>query len=331
MQSTRGLARMVCPMKVELSQLGKTYDGDAWAVRGLDLSIPSGSIYGLIGPNGAGKSTALRMIATVMDPTEGHVAYDGAHAAPGESLKSTEVRRRIGFLGDGNPLYKHTTPVEYLRLFGQCFRIPNAELEAAIEEVLDTFDLRGKADTPAGALSKGMRQRLLIARCLLHRPDLLILDEPADGLDPRGRSDLRRILLSVKARGVTVLISSHILRELDDLCDQVAILQKGRIVVSGDVSEIIDRYEVARLVYELRLLSGVEEAKQVLARRRVLVETEGEADGLHCLGIQVQGDEHAVADMLAELVSAGVRVVTCSRIRSRLEDVYNRLSEDQVN
>src|SRR5688572_19875548 len=288
-------------MRVELTRLGKTYDGTAWAVRDLHLTIPSGSIYGLIGPNGAGKSTALRMIATVMDPTEGSVAYDGRAAPEGEALRATEVRRRIGFLGDGNPLYKHTTPVEYLRLFGQCFRIPRAELEPAIEEVLDTFDLRGKADTPAGALSKGMRQRLLIARCLLHRPDLLILDEPADGLDPRGRSDLRRILLSVRARGVTVLISSHILRELDDLCDRVAILQRGRVLVEGEVDDIIDRYEVSRFVYQLRMLDGLEAARALLAKRRVLVENESIVEERPTLTLQVQGGEEMIAELVAEL------------------------------
>src|SRR5688572_6042081 len=289
-------------MRVELTRLGKTYDGTAWAVRDLHLTIPSGSIYGLIGPNGAGKSTALRMIATVMDPTEGSVAYDGRAAPEGEALRATEVRRRIGFLGDGNPLYKHTTPVEYLRLFGQCFRIPRAELEPAIEEVLDTFDLRGKADTPAGALSKGMRQRLLIARCLLHRPDLLILDEPADGLDPRGRSDLRRILLDVRARGVTVLISSHILRELDDLCDAVAILQRGQVVVEGDVDQIIDRYEVSRFVYQMRLLDDDEQAAlALLARRRVLVESVSRVEQRPTITVQVQGGEAMMADIVAEL------------------------------
>jgi ABC-2 type transport system ATP-binding protein len=316
-------------MRVELQGISKTYDGHGWAVSDLQLAVPRGSILGLIGPNGAGKSTALRMVATVMEPTSGHVAYDGRPAATPAQLQ--EIRTRIGFLGDGNPLYKHMTAAEYLRFFGQCFGMRGDKLETAVEDVLTTFALSSKADAQCGTLSKGMRQRLLVARCLLHGPSLLILDEPADGLDPRGRSDLRRIIAGVRDRGVTVIISSHILRELDDLCDQVAILQKGRIVVSGDVSEIIDRYEVARLVYELRLLSGVDTAKQVLARRRVLVESEGQADGLHCLGLQVQGDDDAVADMLAELVAAGVRVVTCSRIRSRLEDVYNRLSEDQVN
>jgi len=318
-------------MQIDLEHLGKTYDGHDWAVRDLSLQIPSGSIFGLIGPNGAGKSTALRMVATVMDPSAGEIAYDGQSAGPGQALRTTELRRRIGFLGDGNPLYKDMTPAEYLRFFGQCFRLEGPALEQAIERMLVTFDLEGKADTPAGALSKGMRQRLLIARCLLHEPSLLILDEPADGLDPRGRNDLRRILGRVREQGVTVIISSHILRELDDLCDQVAIMQRGALVVGGEVADIIDRYEVSRFVFELRLLDGVEQARTVLARHRALIEREAAVDGLPCLSIQVQGGEAMMADVLADLVKAGVRVVTVGRVRSRLEDVYDRLSDDRVN
>jgi ABC-2 type transport system ATP-binding protein len=327
----RWAGREANTMQIELEHLGKTYDGLDWAVRDLSLRIPSGSIFGLIGPNGAGKSTALRMVATVMDPSEGKIAYDGQTAGPGQALRTTELRRRIGFLGDGNPLYKHMTPVEYLRFFGQCFRLPAATLEAAIEQVLVTFDLTGKADTPAGELSKGMRQRLLIARCLLHAPTLLILDEPADGLDPRGRNELRRILGRVREQGVTVIISSHILRELDDLCDQVAIMQRGQLVVGGQVDEIIDRYEVSRFVYELRMLEPSACAHPVLARHRALIEREGHADGLPCLSIQVQGGEAMMAEILADLVTAGIKVVTVSRLRSRLEDVYDRLSGDRVN
>jgi ABC-2 type transport system ATP-binding protein len=313
-------------MRVELRDLGKTYDGQRWAVRGLDLTIPSGSILGLVGPNGAGKSTALRMLATVLGPTEGTLLYDGQ--APGHD--KTALRRQIGFLGDGNPLYKHMTPSEYLRFFGQCFKIPSAELAVAIEDMLTTFDLLDKRDTPSGQLSKGMRQRLLIARCLLHSPRLLILDEPADGLDPRGRSDLRTILAKTRARGVTILISSHILRELDDLCDQLAILQQGKLVVAGDVADIIEQHEVRRFVYELRLLSGGPQAREILLQHRALIESSGFEDGCETLSIQVQGGEPLMADILAALVSAGVRVVTASRVRSRLEDVYNRLSGDRV-
>jgi ABC-2 type transport system ATP-binding protein len=324
-------ALQLTDMHIELEQLGKTYDGHDWAVRDPSLAIPSGSIFGLIGPNGAGKSTALRMVATVMDPSAGEIVYDGQRSGPAQSLRTTELRRQIGFLGDGNPLYKQMSPVEYLRFFGQCFGLEAKALEPAIERVLATFALQGKADTPAGALSKGMRQRLLIARCLLHDPTLLILDEPADGLDPRGRSDLRRILETLREQGVTVIISSHILRELDDLCDEIAIMQRGQLVVGGQVGEIIDRYEVDRFVYELRLLSEVEPARRVLARHRALIERESEADGRPCLAIQVQGGEEIMAEILADLISSGVKVVTASRVRSRLEDVYDRLSEDRVN
>ncbi|MCA9690702.1 MAG: ABC transporter ATP-binding protein [Myxococcales bacterium] len=315
-------------MKIEARGLGKTYDGESWAIRGLDLEIPAGSIFGLIGPNGAGKSTTLRILSTVMGPTEGEVLFDG-EPARGDELAA--LRRQIGFLGDGNPLYKDMSPVDYLRFFGQCFRIPARELERAIDQTLETFDLKSKRDTPAGSLSKGMRQRLLIARCLLHSPRLLILDEPADGLDPRGRSDLRAILLRTREAGVTVLVSSHILRELDDLCDRVAIIQRGELVVAGDVADIIERYDVSRFVFRLRLLSPLEPALELLARERVLVEGTGVEDGRPTVTIQVQGDEALMADILARLVGEGVKVITVSRLRSRLEDVYNRLSEDKVN
>jgi ABC-2 type transport system ATP-binding protein len=317
-------------MRVELCGLGKSYDGHGWALEGVDLCIESGTILGLIGPNGAGKSTALRMVATVMEPSAGSIVYEGR--VPATVAEQLALRRRIGFLGDGNPLYRQMTPVEYLRFFGQCFRMSDAELETAVADVLTTFALEGKRDTPCGSLSKGMRQRLLIGRCMLHRPELLILDEPADGLDPRGRSDLRKILSDVRARGVTVVISSHILRELDDLCDQVAILQRGRIVVSGPVDEIIDRYDVGRFVYQVRVLpDGAQQAPGIFARHRALIEREEPVDGLPCFAIQLQRDESALPGLLSDLLSGGVQVVTCSRIRSRLEDVYDRVSENQVN
>ena len=314
-------------MRVELDKVGKTYDGDSWAVRDLSLDIPSASIFGLIGPNGAGKSTTLRMMATVMSPTEGAVRHDGEDA----SRDPLVTRRRIGFLGDGNPLYKDMTPAEYLRFFGQCFRMKGPELERAIEHTLETFDLGAKRDTACGALSKGMRQRVLIARCLLHQPSLLILDEPADGLDPRGRNDLRRTLDRVRASGVTIVISSHILRELDDLCDQVAIIQRGRLVVAGEIDGIIDSHEVSRFVYELRTLDGHDRALELLATQPALIEHCGEAEGQKLIRVQIRGGEELMASILAELVGAGVKVVTCSRVRSRLEDVYDRISEDQVN
>ncbi|MBK8266319.1 MAG: ABC transporter ATP-binding protein [Nannocystis sp.] len=314
-------------MQIDLTDIGKSYDGAAWAVSGLTFSIPSGAIFGLVGPNGAGKSTTLRLLATVVRPSAGQILFDGA-ALPADP---SELRRQIGFLGDGNPLYRHMTPAEYLRFFGQCYRLPGRQLESAIEQTLATFGLDVRRDTPAGQLSKGMRQRLLIARALLHGPRLLILDEPADGLDPRARSDLRATLLRVRDTGVTIIVSSHILRELDDLCDSLAILQRGRLVVTGRVDQIIRGYEVSRFVFRLRLLGGLDRAIEHLQGQRVLIEATGEEDGLPTITLQLQGSEEAMADLLAGLIGAGVRVVTASRLRSRLEDVYNHLSEDRVN
>ncbi len=310
-----------------LDNVGKTYDGESWAVRNLALDIPSASIFGLIGPNGAGKSTTLRMMATVMSPTEGRVSLDGADVG----ADPLAARRRIGFLGDGNPLYKQMTPAEYLRFYGQCFQMGASALEQSIDETLETFDLTGKRDSECGSLSKGMRQRVLIARCLLHKPSLLILDEPADGLDPRGRNDLRKILDRIRAQGVTIVISSHILRELDDLCDQVGIIQHGRLAVAGEVGRIIESHEVSRFVYELRTLAGHERALELLTGHRVLVEQVGESEGQKLIRMQVQGGEALMADILADLIANEVKVVTCSRVRSRLEDVYDRISDNQVN
>jgi ABC-type multidrug transport system ATPase subunit len=198
-------------MQIDLTDIGKSYDGAAWAVSGLTFSIPSGAIFGLVGPNGAGKSTTLRLLATVVRPSAGQILFDGA-ALPADP---SELRRQIGFLGDGNPLYRHMTPAEYLRFFGQCYRLPGRQLESAIEHTLETFGLDVRRDTPASEMSKGMRQRLAIARTLVHRPELLLLDEPADGLDPLARRQLREILRQVAADGVAIVISSHILRELD--------------------------------------------------------------------------------------------------------------------
>jgi ABC-2 type transport system ATP-binding protein len=314
-------------MEVSLRGVGKTYDGEAWAVRGVDLDIPSGSIFGFIGPNGAGKSTTLRMVATVMKPTAGTISLDGERLTD----EVQDVRRRIGFLGDGNPLYPDMSPAEYLRFFGQCYSLRGPELEQAIDDTLAELDLEGKRDEPCGSLSKGMRQRVLIGRCLLHRPELLILDEPADGLDPRGRTDLRRTLQRIHGRGVTILVSSHILRELDDLCDQVAIIQKGRLVVSGGVDNLIEGHEINRLVYDIQMLSGEDRAKEILVARQALIEHTGVQEGIKLIRAQIRGGDEAVADLVSEFVQAGVRLVGINRQRSRLEDVYDRLSEDRVN
>ena len=335
-------------MRIELHHVGKTYDGEQWAVRGVDLVIPSGGIVGLIGPNGAGKTTTLRVLAGVLCPSEGRVLVDGVDLAGREG----EYRSRVGFLGDGHPLYRDMTPREYLRFFGQCHALPPSSIDAAIDEVLATFDLTSKASTACGALSKGMRQRVAIARTLLHRPDLVILDEPADGLDPRGRLDLRDILLAVRARGTTLVVSSHILRELDDLCDHVAILQRGRIEVAGSVRELVERRDQDRGLVKLRTLSTPdphlppsrepattgEEVPHldavlgaVLSARGELVCAVHREDDTLVTVVRVRGGTPSIPGLLRDLLAAGIPVIGCERERSRLEDVYAQVAADAVN
>jgi ABC-2 type transport system ATP-binding protein len=326
-------------VRVELHDIGKTYDGHAWAIRGIDLVIPAGGIVGLIGPNGAGKTTTLRILAGVLGQNQGRVTVDG------EDLAGREIdyRRRVGFLGDGHPLYRDMTPREYLRFFGQCHDLPESGIAQAIDEVLATFDLTSKADAPCGALSKGMRQRVAIARTLLHRPDLVILDEPADGLDPRGRIDLRNILLGVRERGTTLVVSSHILRELDDLCDHVAILQRGRIEVAGAVRELVERRDEDRGLVKIRVLGAPpsadptepsvseDAAAATFAQRGDLVVSARREDETAVFVLRVRGGTAAIPSLLRDLLDAGVPVVGCERERSRLEDVYAQVAADAVN
>ncbi len=315
-------------MHISLHDLGKTYDGQRWAVQGVSLEIPPGSILGLIGPNGAGKSTTLRMLATVLSPTEGQIRYDGQLPSADDL---TALRRRIGFLGDGHPLYKDMTPAEYLRFFGQCFRLRGQDLERAIERTLETVGLTPRRDTLARDLSKGMRQRLLIGRTLLHRPSLLILDEPADGLDPLGRQDLRTILRAARDEGATIIVSSHILRELDDLCDSVAILQHGRMAMAGRVADIAASPDAGLWTFELRVAHNLQGAREVLARHPVLIEGEGSAEGRPALTFQLRGREDLLPAIVRDLAQADVPVLTLTRTSSRLEDLYANLSDHRVS
>jgi ABC-2 type transport system ATP-binding protein len=170
-----------------------------------------------------------------------------------------------------------------------------------------------------------------VARCLLHGPELLVLDEPADGLDPLGRADLRRILLEVRSRGVTVVVSSHILRELDDLCDSVAILQQGRLVAGGDVNTVASSHDLAHARYRLRVGSDPEAAVAVLARHPVLVEPAATVDGRPSIAFQLRAAEDRVGAIVADLTAQGVVVLELARERTRLEDIYARLSDHHVN
>jgi ABC-2 type transport system ATP-binding protein len=324
--------------QVQCDNVHHSYDGVRDAVAGFTLTIKRGEVLALIGPNGAGKSTTLRILATLQCPDKGRVLWDGRDAWPARY----EIRQRIGFLGDGTALYPGMTASGYLQFFAECYGQPDKLAQQRVQDLLQMFDLGSKADARISEMSKGMRQRLAIARTLVHRPELLLLDEPADGLDPLARRQLREILRQVASDGVAIVISSHILRELDGFCDAVAVIQKGKLEVAGPVEEIINRYEIGRRVHEVQVTRGLQRALEILRLHEGLIEGilplhKGEeivdpttADrGL--IRVRIHGSEDKAAHLLKELVLADVEVISLSKVRSDLEDVYSNLGRDKVS
>jgi ABC-2 type transport system ATP-binding protein len=324
--------------QVQCDNVHHSYDGVRDAVQGLTLTIKRGEVLALIGPNGAGKSTTLRILATLQCPDRGKVLWDGADAWPARY----EIRQRIGFLGDGTALYPGMTAAGYLQFFAECYGQPDKVARARVVELLQIFDLSSKAEARIAEMSKGMRQRLAIARTLVHRPELLLLDEPADGLDPLARRQLREVLRQVAGEGVGIVISSHILRELDGFCDAVAVIQKGKLEVAGPVEEVISRYEVGRRVHEVQVTRGLQTALEVLRKHEGLIEqvlplhkgeeiTDPTTADRGLIRVRIHGSEERTAHLLRELVLAQVEVISLSKIRSDLEDVYSSLGRDKVS
>lgn len=221
---------------VRTSGLTKRY-GALPAVNEVSLNVQRGSITGLIGPNGAGKTTLMTMVASLLRPSSGSVSVDGFDPA----LQSQQVRKRTGYMPDGLGVYEGLDVGGYLEFFAGAYRIPTNEWAPLIDGLLELVDLDVKRDSPVNSLSRGMKQRLSLARSLVHDPDLLLLDEPASGLDPRARIELRELLWQLQSMGKTIIVSSHILSELQEICSHVAIMEAGRLLVEGSPDDIVKR------------------------------------------------------------------------------------------
>ncbi len=313
---------------VQCASVCHSYDGARNAVDNVSFCVRAGEVLALVGPNGAGKSTALRMLATLQQPGKGHVLWDGEDTWPARH----QVRRKIGFLGDGQALYADMQAQRYLAFFGECYGLSAAQARTRADTLLEVFDLSGKAHALVSDLSKGMRQRLAIARTLVHEPELLLLDEPADGLDPLGRRRLRDLLRETAARGVGIVVSSHILRELDGFAHTVAVMQKGRLQVCGSVEDVIARFDVNRRLHELRIVKGFGYALSFLQQREGLIEHhEAKDNDGGIVRVRVHGEDDQAAALLSELVAAGVAISSFAKVRTDLEDVYQSLGSDEVS
>jgi ABC-2 type transport system ATP-binding protein len=307
---------------IEISKLRKEFD-DVVAVQGLDLSIPEGEIYGLIGPNGAGKTTSIRMACGLLEPTTGRVAVCGVdvHEQP------ERAQQFIGYLSDFFSVYEDLKVWEYLDFFAHAYKMAEAEIPARIDEVMRQVELEVKHDAMIKGLSRGMKQRLGIARAIIHKPRVLLLDEPASGLDPKARLDLRNLLRSLRDQGTTVLISSHILTELEGFCTSIGIMEKGQMIRSGTI-EAISAAETELRVVRLGWVGQAE------ATVRAKLEGNPQISGLMVQGAQAvfkfAGSEEQVAAVLTGLVSAGVQVLTFGEVKQTVEDLYVKLSHHEV-
>ncbi len=228
---------------IEARGLTKHY-GTLKALDAVDLEVPKGSIFGIIGPNGAGKSTAFLILATLLTPTAGWARVCGFSPV----AEPAEVRRRMGYMPDVMGVYENLTVKEYLEFHAATYHISRSEWPALVDGLLELVDLDVKRETIVDDLSRGMKQRLSLARALVHDPELLILDEPASGLDPRARIELRELLLQLQGMGKTIVISSHILAELQQMCDAIGVIEAGRLLASGPPDRILAQLGVGRSV-----------------------------------------------------------------------------------
>jgi ABC-2 type transport system ATP-binding protein len=296
--------------------------GKMTAVDGLSVEVPAGALFGLIGPNGAGKTTTLRMLAGLLEPTAGEIVLNGQVA----NHDWRSLQRQIGYMPDFFGVYEDMLVWEYLDFFGRCHDLPAARRRQVTDELLALVDLSAKREAYVQTLSRGMRQRLCLAHTLVHDPNVLLLDEPASGLDPRARIEMRELLRELGAMGKTIVVSSHILTELAELCDSVGIIEKGRLVFSGSLEEISRRVQQGRTL-RLKVLSDQAEAEAVLGDCRGVGEVY-EVNGF--LEVEFVGDDEATAGLLAALVARNIKVLSFSEVTSDLEEAFLRLTKGEV-
>ena len=295
--------------------------GSMLAVRNVDLDVPAKTIFGFIGPNGAGKTTTLRMLATLLRPTSGQIEIDGDDAI----IDPVKVRHRIGYLSDTFGLYDDLKVWEYLDYFCGAYSIENASEKVA--EVLELVQLSNKRDEFVGKLSRGMRQRVGIARTLVYEPKVILLDEPANGLDPIARIALRDLLRTLRDRGTTVIVSSHILTELSDFCDTVGIMELGRMVVSGSIEKILAQTR-KHLHLVMEVLGPPEKAREVLSGEAKVFDVV--IDGSK-LDMGFSGEREDIPALHKKLVEAGVPLISFYPKVENLEDLFMRLSTGATN
>ncbi|MEA3211573.1 MAG: type transport system ATP-binding protein [Chthoniobacter sp.] len=296
--------------------------GRTHAVRGLSFQIARGEIFGFIGPNGAGKTSTIKVLATLLKPSRGHARVAGLDVA----TAAAAVRRRIGYMPDFFGVYDELTAAEYLHFFAAAYRIPGSRRKALVADVLALTDLTEKHDAPVDGLSRGMKQRLGLARVLLHDPDLLLLDEPASGLDPRARIEMRELLKELQGMGKTIIVSSHILHELSQLCSHIGIIEAGKMVAHGSLADIYRTLSLRRTVH----VQLANPTPALIAGIRALPHVTGVEEQPDRLAIQIREDQFAVEDLLDALHALGARIRMFQPDAMDMETAFMKLTEGKT-
>jgi len=316
---------------IEIHELSKRF-ANRTVVDQVNLTVQNGEIFGLVGPNGAGKTTTMRMLVTLLQPDHGEI-WVGGHSV---RKAPREVRRIIGFMPDSFGVYGDMTVFEYLDFFGACYQIPPPQRQNLINDLLELVDIGHRRADMVDTLSRGLKQRLGLARVLIHDPGILILDEPASGLDPRARVEIRELLLEIARLGKTIIFSSHILADVAELCTSVAIMEGGKVVAVGTLDQLSQKAVPHRLI-RIAFLNQIslENAQAALSSLPGISEVRAQ-DGLGkaqwiSLEAEFNGDDEALRQLLANLIEQGFPIVHFSEETQNLEEVFMRATRGIVS
>jgi len=306
---------------IAVQGLTKVY-GHRTALDAVSFEVPKGEIFGFVGPNGAGKTTTLRILASLLEPTAGRAFVDGADVMRQPDL----VHDRLGYMPDFFGVYDQLTATEYLDFYAACYRIPRARRTKIAADLLELVGLADRRDQSVDTLSRGLKQRLCLARALVHDPAVLLLDEPASGLDPRARVEMREILKELQRMGKTIVISSHILPELTELCTMIGIIDQGRMRATGPVQDVIRELTSGRRL-RIMVMGRRDEAVAIL-KALPSIRTVDMING--AIEAQYEGDDATAASILQALTGAGISVSGFSQLEGGLEDAFLKATSEDV-
>ncbi|NLK97157.1 ABC transporter ATP-binding protein [Defluviitalea saccharophila] len=303
---------------LEIQNLVKKY-GKFTAVDGLSLTINEGEIFGFVGPNGAGKTTTMKIMAGLLSATSGKVFINGVDV----TAHPRKLREKIGYMPDFFGVYDNLKVDEYMDFYAGTYNIPYSEREAIIDNLLELVDLSHKKDAYVDTLSRGMKQRLCLARSLVHDPDILILDEPASGLDPRARVEMKEVLKQLKTLGKTIIISSHILPELAELCTVIGIIEKGKIAAYGTVAQIMKQLTQKRMI-KIKTMGNMDQLVTILKEQPNIHDIIEKIDEVE---VEFDGDDTQLSYLLKKIIQQDIPLISFSEKEGNLEDIFMQITQ----